>query len=34
MHLWPDKDESARTAVEAVLADRAEEFLRNEEVIV
>ncbi|PSK99752.1 integrase-like protein [Haloactinopolyspora alba] len=32
-HLWPDTDESTRTAVEAVLVDRTEEFLRNEEVV-
>jgi integrase len=28
-HLWPDSDESARAAVGAVLADRAEESLSN-----
>jgi integrase len=32
-HLWPDSDESTRTAVEAVLVARAD-FLRTQEVII
>jgi integrase len=32
-HLWPDSDESTRTAIEAVLVARAD-CLRTQEVIV
>jgi integrase len=31
-HLWPDSDEATRTAVETVLAARAD-YLRTEEVV-
>jgi integrase len=31
-HMWPDRDESTKAAVEAAFADRPEESLRNGEV--